>query len=279
MLKVRASWIFKAALVLSAALGCVGGAVADTVVIPSNAGSPGDFYTSHSASGATVSVGTTGWTYANVRNDATIGINTTFARSGDGSVYLSTTGTGDKADIMYGTEGSGPALGLLSDFTSLSYDWYTQSSTVGGAAPSLRIYVGDGTHFGYLVWDPANNGSSLPTGAWQSGDAFTSGVGISGLYGTGNLPNGGGIVNSTPQSMVDWKALLTNYSVYGVNAGVGSGWNGNFVGAVDNIAFGFGANSTTYNFEAVPEPSSVALALIAGGAGLAEALRRRRGSR
>ena len=70
---------------------------------------------------------------------------------------------------------------------------------------------------------------------------------------------------------------LGNYSVFGISSGVGSGWSGNFYGAVDNITLGFtGGTSTTFNFEVVPEPSSAALALTAGLAGLIEAIRRRR---
>jgi hypothetical protein len=48
--------------------------------------------------------------------------------------------------------------------------------------------------------------------------------------------------------------------VISVNAGIGSGWNGTFEGAVDNITFGFNGTYTTYNFEVVPEPASMACA-------------------
>jgi hypothetical protein len=62
--------------------------------------------------------------------------------------------------------------------------------------------------------------------------------------------------------------------VYGISAGVGSGW-GTFQGAVDDITVGFGGASTTYNFEVVPEPSTVLL-VGTGLMGMLIVARRRR---
>ena len=59
----------------------------------------------------------------------------------------------------------------------------------------------------------------------------------------------------------------------GVSAGVGSGWD-TLQGAVDDITVGFGGASTTYNFEVVPEPATVAL-VGAGLMGLLMVVRRR----
>jgi hypothetical protein len=87
------------------------------------------------------------------------------------------------------------------------------------------------------------------------------------------------------KTLADWKTILAGYDVYGIAAYAGSGWlngtqNGTFIGAVDNVSFGFtGASPNNYNFEvqgaAVPEPSSIALMAIAGGLGLAGVARRR----
>lgn len=43
-----------------------------------------------------------------------------------------------------------------------------------------------------------------------------------------------------------------------LSIGVGSGW-GPFVGAADTLTVGFNGVTTTYNFEVIPEPASLAL--------------------
>jgi hypothetical protein len=77
-------------------------------------------------------------------------------------------------------------------------------------------------------------------------------------------------------TLADWQAdpLFTNAVILGFNAGIGSGWNGVFTGAVDNITWTIGTQTASYNFEvaAVPEPAALAL-LAAGLLGLAAARR------
>jgi hypothetical protein len=68
-------------------------------------------------------------------------------------------------------------------------------------------------------------------------------------------------------------------AVLGLEFGIGSGWNGSFLGFVDNVTYAFGTlPSTTFNFETVatrvPEPAGLALAGLAL-AGLAAHQRRR----
>ena len=59
--------------------------------------------------------------------------------------------------------------------------------------------------------------------------------------------------------------LSANTLIYGIEFGIGSGWNGTFTGFVDNVAFGFAGESVTrFNFETaanaeVPEPAGIAL--------------------
>jgi hypothetical protein len=70
------------------------------------------------------------------------------------------------------------------------------------------------------------------------------------------------------KTIPEWLNAASNANatlfVISVNAGIGSGWNGTFKGAVDNITFGFNGTYTTYNFEVVPEPAS----MVALGSGL-----------
>ncbi len=93
---------------------------------------------------------------------------------------------------------------------------------------------------------------------------------------TGNLPNAG-TYYSNSIDLSNWQSTYGNYNVLGVSAGCGSGW-GSFSGAVDDITFGFNGASTTYNFEVVPEPGTLALLAAFGLTALGAAWMRRRRS-
>ncbi|QDV72489.1 hypothetical protein [Botrimarina mediterranea] len=223
-----------------------------------------------------------GWLYNNVRVNGVVGINTTYAKDGNGSVYFSTPPvaspgtTNGKADIEFysapvaNVAGNfGPAanpssiLGSLATLTSLSYEWYRDATSTNSAAqhPSLRLLVSNGASTGYLVYEGAYNGQpTAATDTWVGADIVGSNFN---LWSTGSLPSnapGKGLYTTT---LSDWQSFLTDFSVIGVSSGVGSGW-GQFVGAVDNITFGFSGSETTYNFEVrddgvVPEPGTLAV--------------------
>lgn len=262
-------------------LGVTAAASATGVTVYSNSGGTGDLFTNAGGTNTGQAVGASGWYYNNVRNNGNVGINTTYARSGNGSVYMETTqgpgGASSKADIEFfasaapnsnGNYGATSALGALSDLTAFSYEWYRDSVSTNDALqhPALRLQVYSPVtlEVGYLIFERAyNGGGAVPTNTWTFEDIMGSN---SFLWGSSTL------FNNYTTSLAQWMADSRNFLVIGVSAGVGSGW-GAFRGAVDNITIGFGETSYTFNFEVVPAPSAAALA---GLAGLAATRRRRR---
>jgi len=271
-----------------------GGATAADIFSNSNA--PGDSYSEAGTSSQGQAVTGTDFYYNNVRNEGVAGINNTYARSGNGSVYLQTVngpaGASSKADfemLASGTDVSGnyyaaASYGTLGDLTSLGYDWYRDSTSTNSAVqhPALRILVdADGDlnttgDRGGLVFEQAYNGSSVPTDNWVTEDIFSynSGDGANlWTYGAGMTFAQEGYGNNLAAWSSDTGVGTINEdsAVLGFSMGVGSGW-GPFEGAVDNLVVGFNGSETTYNFEVVPEPGSLAL-LSLGGLAL---IRRRR---
>lgn len=271
-----------------------GAQASTTTVLNTDLGtvSPGSTTTNANGTTSTNPGGTLGgeapapneWQQENVRGNGVVGITTDYARSGNGSIYFSTDGSGpSKADMEYYL--SSPVL--LSDFTGGSYDWYRDSaSTINGApAPSYRLMLTNANGgFGYLVYEPYLNplGYVPVTDAWQTTTISTS---SSLFWATGNnfvIPAPGGVgpsCQSCLHTINEWSAANVGAKVIGFSTGVGSGWTGGtFVGAVDNVGFSFGEDTQSFNFEvaAVPEPASWAMMIAGFGlAGLAVRSRRK----
>lgn len=219
------------------------------------------------------------WQQRDVGGGAVVGITTDYARSGNGSAYFSTVDGNSKASLEYFFEG--PLA--LSDFDGASYDWYRDSAStnIGIQAPSLRLYVLDGFTGGTLIFEPYYQGppADVATDSWQTSFLdFSSTVWARPSFGAPAT------ASCDPDACFD---TLANYAakhpdllVTGFSTGVGSGWNGAFKGAVDNITFSFGGQESTFNFEVdaatVPEPATWAMMLMGFG-GLGAMLRRRRG--
>jgi len=287
MKKTFVAKIMRLALVAGAmAVGSI--ASANTVVVNANNNAPGDDFTNAGGTSTTpaapgAALGASGWYYNNVRNNGHVGIQTTTPFDGDGSVWFNATQGGSsssKADIeFYNIVGGVPqSLGTLGNLSSFSYSWYRNS---GGAAspflaPVLRLYVEspDLTQSGYLVFEPmynAQGNNAAPVDQWVTDDIVAEN---DHLWSSGStLPNLGNDYGSQV-TLSSWQANYGSYLVLGVSAGVGSGWD-TFQGAVDDITVGFGGASTTYNFEVVPEPATVAL-VGAGLMGLLMVVRRRK---
>lgn len=245
----------------------------------SNNLTPGDYFTNASATPANQMLsnfnGPNGEvaTYRETKNGSTVGINTTMARNGNGSVWFSANGTGQKAEIALSTSfnaigDSTGSLGLFDSMSALSADLYTQSSSIANQASVVRIELFSATdgggRYGSLVfdtsWSPSHYGT-FAFGQWNNvnlmGNAGTTWLratsGINTAYGAGvGVDNG-------ERTLADWMTQLGNkgYNVISVNSGIGT-FDGSFEGGMDNLAIGFGGNTTTHNFEVVPEPASIA---------------------
>jgi hypothetical protein len=275
---------------------------ANAQTVYSNNYDPGDYFTNAGGSAAnqalTSPIGGTGdvATYRETKNGATVGINTTMARSGNGSAWFSAANvTGGKAEIAISKAftAAGDSNGVLGSFDSLSSfgaDLYTQSSSISNQATIVRMELfsatdggvdGNGNpigRYGQLVfdtsWAPSHFGS-FTFGQWNTVNMFGNAgstwlratSGINTAYGSGMGVDGG------ERTLTDWMGQLggKGYNVISVNAGVGT-FDGSFEGGVDNLSVGFGGNNKTYNFEAVPEPTTVA----AVGLGALAMIRRRR---
>ncbi len=262
-------------------------------------------------SGAQVTGGPVGLRYNNVGTGATVGITDHYARSGDGSVYFNLPSNAARADIelfngQAGNTNNGTralssvtnatgSFGRLGDLTSLSYDWYRDSSSTGlaGVHTSIRIGIDrDGNlattgDRGYLVFERAYNGGGVVTNQWVAEDLFSYNGGNGANFHTGGSWDGmteAGIgygrnlsswMNGFAGTNVNGNSLIISFALT-----TGSGWGGLYRGAADNLSFGFNGNVTSYNFEAfpqaIPEPNSLILAGMAIMGMVATKGRRRR---
>lgn len=276
-------------------------AMASTVVLSNDLG--GDNFTNPTGTNTGQAVGSSGWYYNNVRSGGTMGIDDTYARDGNGSVFFETAPVGApgttnaKADIEFLPDAAANAdgnyfptapLGAFSDLAEMSYEWYRDSASTANAVqhPALRVLLAvptteDSFAVGGLVFERAYNGGVVPTDEWQS-DTVTATSGNVWNFGLG-LGFAADITGSGTgydQTIADWQAALSpDTLIIGFSAGVGSGW-GYFKGAVDNIAWTIGDSTTHSNFEvagaAAPIPLPAAGWLLLGALGALAALGRRR---
>ncbi len=228
-----------------------------------------------------------GWTPANVRTDATVGITGTYKPAGETGSLEFTTNTvtpgQDKADFAHAVNGS---LGSLINGGALSFDYYVDSASTTAAhlAPAFRLaFYDEATNkSGYLIWEDVYNGGGVPRDTWVSNDILGGNFWMR-TFGPGFTVEQYGV------TLADWAGgasfagsyvLSAATRIIGVEVGVGSGWGNSFRGAVDHVdvSFGTAGQGVNANFEAaaaaIPEPGTWAMMLL--GFGTAGALLRRR---
>jgi hypothetical protein len=203
---------------------------------------------------------------------ATAELSSTNVSDTDGSLRISGDRTRVQTGIQYDLDPSGPLYptntGLTANsLVSLTADYIVNNGGNGGIqSPAFRVLVQDGSQRSELIWEAAYNGG-YTLGSLDSvsaTDLFWQYIGGSGP--TFNPASPGSYVFRT---LAEWGDLYSsNAFVSALSIGSGSGAGASFDANVDNLALTTSnpANTSRYNFAAVPEPSTWGMMLLGFGA-------------
>ncbi|MET4580368.1 hypothetical protein [Ottowia thiooxydans] len=207
--------------------------------------------------------------YRSASAGGTTGITADYARSGNGSILMTSPDGSGSAEWTYSASSASSfgTLGTLTQFTSGQYDWYRDASSTNptAQAPSYALLIdadGNATTTGdrsYLIFEPYYQTNTDPaTNTWVTSTINASSImwtpSLSGycafsLFATGGTCNG----SASPFSGASVVIAVVPY--------IGSGWNGVFRGAVDNVAFtttqSGGSFSANFELAAPPAPAAV----------------------
>jgi hypothetical protein len=221
--------------------------------------------TSVQAAEIVVLPGSTAWRRTTGGTTAAV-ITSTQGRNGNGSLELK----GDASRFQFGgTNFLASAITSFGTVSALTFDWRIAGDSVSALnpdyTPALRLFIKSGTTVGELIWEGAYNGvygdQTVPD-TWYSTDASSK------FYLRGANENDG-------QTIAQWAAARSDWSVIGISVGHGSSAGASFHAFADNVTLATTSGSTTYNFESavapVPEPATwammfVGFAMIAGTA-------------
>lgn len=236
-----------------------------------------------------------GWTTTDIAQGGSAAITSTYIPAGPGqtgSLELNMPNASSKAVFIYSFT-NGLTLGdLLTGMTSgsgVSFDFFRDVSSTATAhfAPVLRFsFLTAGGEYGELVWESVyNGGGNIAEGVWLHADltgdnfyqrTYQSFLGF--LYGGKTVD----VYNKTITDYLggtfsdgqDTSVLLgSDTQIQKVSLGVGSGWNGSYFGAVDNLSIDMGSKGLmTANFNptaapaaAVPEPATWLMLILGFG--------------
>ena len=239
------------------------------------------------------------WYQSGVQGGATIGIVDLTGAGGNlesaqplptGAGKITTPNDNSARAEAYTYADFGDAASFLGN-VQLAYNYYKTANPLNvSAAPALKLIVnstsGTGDNYGTLVYEPYWNGPTPTADAWQAVSINSStgsgGDGNGGWWWSGGFEIGSGAGGPPLRSLTEWVAAFqtsdpTDFATARVVAlGIGEGtYNPGEVSYFDGISYTALGGGQTWDFQAVPEPTTVALAGLAG-LGLLSAARRRR---